>query len=155
QAGNIFGTILRDSSSVPAIERDRERLATGEDERPREARLEAFEHEPFEELLVVVTGTAPFFIVVGGIAWPNFAPAHADEVLGLRRHVVSGDLCAALGAIPARVGVLPGIEVRRCESQLLEGYLHFGAMFDTVLHSVDEKATLRKGIDLPLPRQVH
>ena len=55
----------RDERRVEAPERRPERVALVEDGRPRQARLERLEGQPFEQLEVVVDGRPPLVVVVG------------------------------------------------------------------------------------------
>lgn len=66
---------------VEAVERPPEVLALAQDRQPREAGLEAFETELFEEAPVVVDRKAPLGVVVGLVLGRGGAPEATDDAV--------------------------------------------------------------------------
>src|SRR5262245_40510564 len=67
QPGDILVRVADDARGVEAVERPAEILALLEDGEPRQARLEALQHELLEQRAVVGLGNAPFLVVIARV----------------------------------------------------------------------------------------
>src|SRR5262249_33275099 len=79
QPSNVLGTVARDALGHEAVERAPEILALLQDRQPRQASLEALQHELFKEGPVVGLRDTPFGVVVAridGLSDPDPRTAH-------------------------------------------------------------------------------
>jgi hypothetical protein len=67
---------------IEAVERFAEGRALAQDGDPREAGLEAVQHEFLEHRPVVVFGNAPFLVVIGDVEWIDAWPRTARQSVG-------------------------------------------------------------------------
>lgn len=65
----FFRAVSADLLQLKAIESLSEGLLLVEDTLSGELRLEAFQNQHFKQLMVIVDGNAPFFIVVSDVKW--------------------------------------------------------------------------------------
>ena len=84
-----------DGLDLEARERGPEVLALAQDRQPRQARLEALQHQPLVDAAVVGDRPAPLLVVVGGVVGRRAAPPAAPAaVLAATRALTAGDTTA-------------------------------------------------------------